>query len=423
MRINPRMFYIVILVLTGLVLGLHAVVKLSWRSHTSARITVFVHGSLFTGLSLLNPGSVLDDMLTEDSWYVSMLKNIRKNNMLWEDQILLEQGWQEIAPEVLRRFDIAHFDDDHKKIGAHFIVPAYDAYARNENNQTDHFYYAFGHLGLLSQRYRREVADELYESLCTTIAKKKQHYDHVKVVIVAHSHGGNIALNLADSEDQRKQELMVDDLIMFGAPLQVETASYAYSPVFKRVINLYSDGDYVQTADTFSTRARRSYQTFSSPGLGIPPAGTHDVYDIRLLINKKTWPIDHVNMWFMGKSKKTCSVLYPLPIMIFTPALLQMLDAQTGHKALDCNIVEHNNALYLELRPHKQDAVLKTSANVYDKAEQLVATVKDHWDPEDKSRAVVLNKKTFSLIYDAWNTVRSDKGQTSEASSAKAPQG
>ncbi len=409
MRIKISMFYVMILVLTGFVLGLHAIVKLSWQKNKSVRITVFVHGSVFSGLSLLNPGSVIDDVLTEDSWYVSMLKNIRENTMLWEDQILLQQGWHEIAPDVLQRFNTAQFDDDDKKIGAHFIVPAYDACARHEDSQTDYSYYAFGHLGLLSQRYRKEAGDELYETLCATIAEQKQHYDHVKVVIVAHSHGGNIALNLADIEDQRKQGLAVDDLVMFGTPLQVETAPFAYTPVFKRVINLYSDTDFVQTADTFSTYTRRSYRIFSDPGLGMPPAGTFDVYDIRLLINKKTRPVDHVNMWFMGKSQKTCTVLYPLPLMIFTPQLLHMLDNHIGDKALDCNIIERDETLHLNLYPYKQQEMAVRSANMYAQIQRLSLLIKEHWDPDDKSRAVLLNKKTFSVLYDAWNTVRNNQ--------------
>lgn len=102
-------------------------------------------------------------------------------------------------------------------------------------------FYLFGWSGRLSPKGRKEAAYELYKAL--------KQYPH-PVTLICHSHGCNVALNLAAiAQEQNDTDFYIDRLILLAGPVQEVTKEYIKSPIFRSIISLYSEGDMVQIID------------------------------------------------------------------------------------------------------------------------------------------------------------------------------
>ena len=226
-----------------------------------------------------------------------------------------------------------HHDHDHQKHGhldtdqlhaAHYAIACYSSLMKRLYPKYEADFYAFGHLGVLSHRYRSEIAKTLYAELLEKIKMAQDVYETVKVVLVTHSHGGTIALNMAAVENELKKGLIIDDLIMFGTPLQSETAPYANHSMFKRVMNCYALGDVMQGSDVLTTASRQCYTTFASiKSLNL---SKETVYDVQLAVNGDSKAVTHGNMWCFMHKDVTNTHLDPLPYAVLTPALLNAFD-------------------------------------------------------------------------------------------------
>ncbi len=118
-----------------------------------------------------------------------------------------------------------------------------------ENFCLDHCY-MFGWSGELSYSVREQAADKLYEAIAELV-KKHENRDGVTpfVRLVTHSHGGNVALNLARSRKNSVAPLSINELILLACPVQQATLHHAQDPLFKKVYSLYSDMDALQVLD------------------------------------------------------------------------------------------------------------------------------------------------------------------------------
>ncbi|MBN1549365.1 hypothetical protein JW872_01755 [Candidatus Babeliales bacterium] len=122
--------------------------------------------------------------------------------------------------------------------------------AREDARQFDlDSFYAFGWSGALSFQARELAARDLYREL------QREHYAYTtkhgqapKIRLITHSHGGNVALNLAKVR-LPNNKLVIDELIMLGTPIQNETACYVNDPFFKTIYSLYSHADMLQIMD------------------------------------------------------------------------------------------------------------------------------------------------------------------------------
>ena len=113
-------------------------------------------------------------------------------------------------------------------------------------------FYVFGWTGALSFSARKETAQQLYHEL-------KQVHGHFtktdgvapRITIITHSHGGNVALNMAHiyGDDTEKSECVIDNLILLACPVQKATASLAESELFKKIYSLHSHLDALQILD------------------------------------------------------------------------------------------------------------------------------------------------------------------------------
>lgn len=102
-------------------------------------------------------------------------------------------------------------------------------------------FYLFGWSGKLSVKARKKAAQDLYRVL--------KQYPH-PITLVCHSHGCNVALNLAAvAQEENDTDFYIDTLILLAGPVQEVTKEYTKSPIFKKIISFYSEGDMFQVID------------------------------------------------------------------------------------------------------------------------------------------------------------------------------
>lgn len=111
-------------------------------------------------------------------------------------------------------------------------------------------FYLFGWSGLLSFKEREAAAHDLYVALKKVREEYKMNYGHEPTIrIIAHSHGGNVALLLEKVKDEEDTSFCITDLILLACPVQSQTMHYAASPTFGKVYSLFSLLDVMQVVD------------------------------------------------------------------------------------------------------------------------------------------------------------------------------
>jgi pimeloyl-ACP methyl ester carboxylesterase len=105
-------------------------------------------------------------------------------------------------------------------------------------------FYLYGWSGNLDFISRKQAAYTLYHSI------KQMNKNKSPITLIGHSHGGNVALNLAAvAAEHNDQDFIIDKLILLAVPIQQATAQYSNSPVFKKIYSLYSPTDIIQVLD------------------------------------------------------------------------------------------------------------------------------------------------------------------------------
>lgn len=108
-------------------------------------------------------------------------------------------------------------------------------------------FYIFGWSGKLNAQLREDSARILHTEISNLVERYSSQYNvPPKIQIITHSHGGNIALNLAKIRKDRSSTFTIDRLMLLACPVQTGTMNYTKHPMFKRVYSLYSSLDFVQ---------------------------------------------------------------------------------------------------------------------------------------------------------------------------------
>jgi predicted esterase len=116
--------------------------------------------------------------------------------------------------------------------------------ADSEQFQTDHFY-LFNWSGKLCFEEREIAAKQLHYDLESLIQSYQKTGINPYIRIIGHSHGGNVALNLA----HHKNSFQIDELILLACPVQEKTKFLITKPLFKSIYALYSAFDIIQILD------------------------------------------------------------------------------------------------------------------------------------------------------------------------------
>lgn len=285
-------------------------------------LVIFVHGTFGSTMSLLDLPTVNNDKI-EGSDYKKMIDKMRNKPIFWREQPVLARGLVPVDPLI------PALNEEEALSGAKPIIKAFGEIDKHFNRSRVCRFYTYGWSGLLSQQRRRREAIRFYNELSEELDRlaEQEGIFEPKIEIIAHSHGGNLSLNLAGvyhvlnggmdqlidkklpterefSEQinhlkqkyeierpiglQRrfdyfptKKNLKIDRLIMIGTPVQPKTYGLSASEMFGQVLNIYSDEDAVQMMDYVSCCSDTDHRTFKLKD----EFADRDVYQIKVSIS------------------------------------------------------------------------------------------------------------------------------------------
>ncbi|KKP23849.1 MAG: hypothetical protein SZ59_C0003G0073 [candidate division TM6 bacterium GW2011_GWF2_28_16] len=463
------------------------------KKYTQEKITVFTHGSFGSVIGLMNLFKVLDDNV-DNTKYKKTVSKMRKNPDFYSSQTIMQKGLIKIEPT----FDLASTSNTH--FAAYPIIKAYEQFDQENNKNINNNFYTFGWSGLLSQNRRRLEAVRFYNSLSEELENYKSFEKIPEIRIITHSHGGNLALNLAavhtvinnfenidlilkntinnDEHESLKcmyeiikalpkksaikaytnqkkydyfpenKNLIVNELLMFGCPVQPETESFILNNFFKNIYSIYSQEDVIQDLDVFSTKkdSKRRFkiiknidttkikdkpkfvqlkimtdremqkvivntqQVLSLDTTTTQPNRHYESFWQKLfspsrMFCKKSKDPTHKELWFVSWNKlkdKTSEPLECLPSVIFTPLILKSIENISNNtQDLDINIRLTSKNLKVYVFKHKEK--IKLLENKVAISKNFVNSIKSKlldWAPSEHSI-----KKDFETIknYQAQN--------------------
>ncbi len=110
-------------------------------------------------------------------------------------------------------------------------------------------FYIYGWPGTLSRSVRMHEAKHLLDDLeAKIIAYKERFGQEPEVIFIAHSHGGNLALEVARMRSA-ESALKSAQLILLACPVQQMTAHLTEDHLWNRIYSLYSTLDKIQILD------------------------------------------------------------------------------------------------------------------------------------------------------------------------------
>lgn len=435
-------------------------------------ICVFLHGNFNTGLGLLSLPQVLQDNL-KGSVYVKLVRKLRKDQFFYQEQPILKRGLIKIEPTFNPL-------PSGNKFAAYPIIAGYKEIIETvkPNKEIDHFY-TFGWSGILSSIKRRNDSLRLYNTLSDEVARYYKMGIKPKIRLICHSHGGNVALNLgmvhealylikksksqlesleaegkittnvmdtisylqqlppkekAKFKLRQKQldylplndKLQIDELIIFGTPIQPETSWCIHSPIFNKIFNFYSEQDFIQAMDVFSTKQRYSSQRLENlNNLNEVKGKTPQVFQAKIMIDRnlemltsttdenqswwnklalnKIFPSEskdptHKDLWFLAWNKEFCQPnfpLKPLPMVLLTPLLIDVIEKNSTLNDIDLNIhfgKKKIEAFAIEREKKEVKGHSSISVNIIDEIRKKTLS----WKPDN-----LFKHNTYKRIYTA----------------------
>lgn len=142
-----------------------------------------------------------------------------------------------------RLVHLSHIED------REYIIELADNYCKKRGCSPQDFY-LYSWSGKLDPRARRQAAAQLHKELHALVLQyQKSHGVTPLIEIVTHSHGGNVALLMAELYQNDVPGICVDRLILLGCPVQKMTKALISCPMFKKIYNVHSHNDWVQVLD------------------------------------------------------------------------------------------------------------------------------------------------------------------------------
>lgn len=331
-------------------------------------VTIFIHGTLFSGLVALKP-------FTTQQKFDETYRLVRSSPLVQEHQVILEKGMQEVSHEALQSFYSNTVDSERARLATYNFVPAYAKINQVYNPHEKHAYYTFGWSGVLDCGARELAGENLYRSL---VELREKYDNEVKFHVVCHSHGGNVALYLVLHEAKYKKHLSIETLSLYGTPLQPETAQCIPSPLFKSVFNFYSASDRIQILDKISVKSGICHRTFAEAIPAIKNCTNR--YDIALKHNEKSTPFGHAHLFVLGHSPKIIKALDPLPLAVLNPAFITELEkiASEEYDSFTLSLNEKNDQLDFVLT---NNSINHRSPQLTDLCTSLSTLTKHQWNP------------------------------------------
>ena len=296
----PNLFLITLLTITSL-----------WADQQQ-RMIVFIHGTVKpVEFSFSNLFKIIKSEI-DNSVYIKTAQEIRKDPFFYQGQPMQQLGLHPITENSPSPAAVCF---------THMFNEQYDYLYKNNNEKR--LYYTFGWDGLLSIRKRYEAAEDLYKALSAEVKRLRKQGINPKIDLYCYSYGGGVALNLAAVKDDNPKlnphAFTIDNLILFGVPIQKATDYLVSNDIFKRVYNFYSKEDSIQTMDIFSSRELFVKNHFSTRSQFKVP---EKVTQIRLRLTKKL------------RGAKKIKVMPKNPYQLLASTKLRKKHTDSGHSEL-----------------------------------------------------------------------------------------
>lgn len=212
-------------------------------------VTILIHGTTRPYVNLQNFRSIANSEEVENSPYATINNFVREKCLFSKTQPLQALGLQKI--DLKKRF---------KGDASGAFATAMDHMNKKLNPNQKNIYFTFGWSGLLSTKARIKSAHKLCRALRKINREAKIKNKKVFIRLIAYSHGGTVALNLA--KIRRAKKVKIDELIMFGMPVQKDTDYLINSEIFKKIYHFYSPSDRIQGLDLISSEYFFCHKTF-----------------------------------------------------------------------------------------------------------------------------------------------------------------
>ena len=296
-------------------------------------ITILIHGSLRPRGKISDIVAVKNDKNVEKTDYAKSNNYLRNHSFTKQSQPMQDIG--------LHKID--HASPESSKLTAAIISEL--------DNTKNELMYTFGWSGLLTRSGRKADGLKLYNEIASEIKKLKKQNIEPKIRIIAFSHGGNVALNMAKAINENnnfKKDFLINELILIGTPVQRDTDYLINSDLFSGIYHFYSTNDLAQKIDHISATSHYCHQRFAArKGFCLPkklkqirirlrkalsprPAFTEKHY--QCVSPQKAYSYNdpgHIEMWFFGwcaKGYRKNYPLFPLPVSVFTPWLVRIIN-------------------------------------------------------------------------------------------------
>jgi hypothetical protein len=347
------------------------------ESPKKVRLTFFVHGimSIKPHLSFANFIRFMTDNV-ENTVYSETVQYMREDEFFFKNQAMQEPG--------LHKIDLNRIE---KGYASGLVARLFNEIETLTNPCSDYenHYYNFGWHGLLSARIRYFEAIPLYKGILNEVEQFRAQGIEPEVRLIGYSHGGNLCLNLGAvrQNENFNNDLVINELILLGVPIQCETDFLVNDPIFKRVYQIYSRGDRIQKLDFFSTKRFFSRRVFKSRKyFTLPEKLTqvqlrmtrnvkskcgkqlphYNINEIPILSGKSSRLRDaspgHIELWFFSwtpSNYRPDFVIAPLPLVIFLPRLLKDLN-ETLSRAQCPN---RKKPVIIDIRPEHEHMIIK----------------------------------------------------------------
>jgi len=312
-------------------------------------LNFFVHG-IMSIKPHLSAGNFLrfmrDDV--ENTTYSKAVEIMRGNQHFYKNQAMQGFGCE--------RIDAAKLDKGHASGALAKILDELTLYT--DGPTIKNHYYTYGWSGLLSPRCRYKESLELYKAIDREVNRYKTLGMTPKIRVVGYSHGGNVVLNLGSIRQKEpvNKDLVIDETILLGTPIQSETDYLINDSLFKKIYNIYSTGDRVQKLDFFSFGRFFSQRVFKErSGFTLPKkliqiqlkitrntpksracpkklANTYNFKNKAIVSGKSHLLKDsspgHAELWFFGWTPlhyRETFALNPLPTVAILPLIIKIV--------------------------------------------------------------------------------------------------
>ncbi|NBX78083.1 hypothetical protein EBQ93_01840 [bacterium] len=150
------------------------------------------------------------------------------------------------CPKGLHHVELEH---NHQHIGQYFLIKVEKLSTQNPARFDKEHFYTFGWSGKLGFLVRQQAGKELAQELGQLVELYKDRYGQLPhVQIITFSHGGNVALQIAEFKEYFPKELFIE-LIMLASPIQATTEHFMLDECFSKVYNIFSEDDIIQRID------------------------------------------------------------------------------------------------------------------------------------------------------------------------------